>query len=296
MIRYWPAYGLIPIIGILAGSFFLFVALKLRDASRRSWWLAFVSLLVIPVLIGLTVYQILQPIVKASIDFVPPQKGFRSFSDFSLRDFFYIAVFILLIRSVKKFHFASQALSRRTKVFLGASIVVFILPIILMMSFAYYKAFNPDDGFSKAQLEVADHVYKPTVIPGGRVISSEVVNNGKLAGKQNAIQVTYNIPGNKMTEENFGMLILLKQVDVKPGFDLRSFTSSAVPNSTTPEPVFLSIAVNNEAYFVEQRLSSDGMLLSTTLFFITPDNVLISTGGAAKTSREEIIQFSESLR
>lgn len=299
-LKYFPAVGLIPFLILLATLFFLIAALKIRDGSRSSWWMGVISLIAIPIPLDLIIVAILTGLSKSTQTINSAQGENIIGSSLNLhalgRLIYAFAIFELallpLLIFFKKFHFAGQSLSKKAKIFITIIIIVFVLPIISMMSYGYYKTTDTDYGYNKVKFGVNYHVYKPQFIPGGRVNSTIFIPKKELAGIQNAIQVAYGTPLDEMMKGKTSSLIIMKQVGINPGFDLKSFAPSVFKEPTSIEQMPLSLAVKGNAYLIQK---TSGKLELKILTFITPDNVLI-TITTPNASKEELIQLAESLR
>jgi len=199
---------------------------------------------------------------------------------------------VLLIISFKKFNFVNEPLSKIAKIFLTLLFFVLVLPTFLVVSLGYIRANDTDYGFAKAKSEVSYHVYKPTLTAGGLVNATKFITNKELAGKHNAIQVTYDIPFTDLVKEGKGKMIVLKQVGVESGFDLDSFVSSEVKNSSSQQPINLAVAINQKAFLIQRKLEKIDL---NFLAYVTNDNVLIFLS-SHQASVDELIQFAQSLQ
>ena len=127
---------------------------------------------------------------------------------------------------------------------------------------------------------------------GGLVNATKFITNKELAGKQNAIQVTYDVPFTDLVKEGKGKIIVLKQIGVESGFDLNSFASTEVKNASSQQPINLAVALNQKAFLVQRKLEKIDLNFLT---YITNDNVLILLS-SPYASVDELIQFAQSLQ
>jgi len=161
-----------------------------------------------------------------------------------------------------------------------------------VVSLGYIRANDTDYGFNKAKSEVSYHIYKPTLTAGGLVNATKFITNKELAGKQNAIQVTYDVPLTDLVKEGKGKIIVLKQIGVESGFDLNSFASTEVKNASSQQTVNLAVALNQKAFLIQRKLEKIDLNFLT---YITNDNVLILLS-SPHASVDELIQFAQSLQ
>jgi len=296
-LKHFPTFGIIPILFSLITLFFFYVAFKVRGGSKFSFWLGIGSIF-IPLPTAFLSQMLMSPFVKLATRFdnatsdniptVPINPINLRFGDpiFVLS---FIAL-VLLITSFKKFHFVNHKLSKKVRVFLITLAVILVLPTLSILSYKYIRANDTDYGFNKAQSEVKYRVHKPTTIPSGLTYATKFITNKELAGKQNAVQVAFDIPFNELAKGESPKVIVLKQIGVEPGFNLELFISTEVKDSTS-EPISFPIALDQKAYFLQKKLGTSDLNFFT---FITQDNVLIFIA-SPKTSRDELISFAESL-
>jgi len=299
-LKYFPTFGFIPILFSLVTVIFFFAALKIRNGSEFSFWLGVITLLIIPLPVALLSQTLMFTFVNLATSF----KGGTGenipiipFNPANLRfgDPIFILSFIalvLLIVSIKKFNFVNEPLSKKVKIFLTLLIFILVLPTFLVVSLGYIRANDTDYGFNKAKSEVSYHIYKPTLTAGGLVNATKFITNKELAGKQNAIQVTYDVPFTDLVKEGKGKIIVLKQIGVESGFDLNSFASTEVKNASSQQPINLAVALNQKAFLVQRKLEKIDLNFLT---YITNDNVLILLS-SPYASVDELIQFAQSLQ
>lgn len=300
-LKYFPTFGFIPILFSLVTSVFFFTALKIRNGSRFSFWLGVITLLSLPFPAAFLSQTLMSPFVNLTTNF----KGGTGeniptipFNPANLRfgDPIFILSFIalvLLIISFNKFHFVNEPLSKKAKIFLTLLIFVLVLPTLLVVSLGYIRANDTDYGFTKAKSEVSYHIYKPTLTAEELVNATKFITNKELGGRQDAIQVAYDVPFTELFKEGKPNPIILKQVGVEPGFDLQSYTSSVIKDSSSLQPISLPIAKNQSAFLIERKVGD--AYVNSILTYITQDNVLIFVT-SPYAIKDRLLQFVESLQ
>lgn len=295
-LKYFPTFGFIPILFSLVTLVFFFAALKIRNGSKFSFWLGVTTLLVVPLPAAFLSQTLMSPFVNWATNFKENIPPFLLNVNLLFRAPEFILVFIalvLLVISFRKFHFINEPLSKKAKIFLTFLFFIFVLPAFLVVSLGYIRASDTDYGFTKAKSEVSYRVYKSTLAPEGLVTATKFITNKELGGRQDAIQVVYDVPFTELLKEEKSKMIVLKQVGVEPGFDLQSYVSSTIKDSSSLQPVSLPMAKNQSAFLIERKIGDASVI--SFLIYITQDDVLIDIAGPYAT-KERLVQFAESLQ
>lgn len=303
--RQYPLYGVILLLFPLVTILFFYTAFKVKTGSKFAFILSIISFLSIFILPNLTEISIwsfargvLFPTDSIASETVPLFViNFANLSRGELRGvsvLLGLVILLLLIISLKKFHFINQSLSKKAKIFLAIIALLFVLPTVSFVSFKFIEAATSDYAYAKAQSEVAYHIYKPSILPAGLARASKFTPGQELAGKQDAIRVVYDPPLGKMPKG--GKIVGLQQVGIEPGFDLYSFISNAskVRDISTLQSIDLPFAANRTGYLRQAKLG-ESESYSNSLAYITTDNVLIYIS-SLNTSAEELMQFASSLK
>ena len=226
-LKYFPTFGIIPIIFSFIALFFFYLSFKICDCSKPSLKLGISSLLIVPAAAAFSSQILISPLTKLAADYSGSEKIFPSqpLSQRGLRfddPIFILAIIsvVLLAVSFKKFHFKTSSISKKAKIFLALITTIFVVPIVSIISLEYVKAQNTDYGYSKAVETVGHHIYRPSSVPSGLTYATKFVLGKELAGKQTAIQVAYDIPFDMLIKGEQTEPIVVKQVEVEIGFDV----------------------------------------------------------------------------
>jgi hypothetical protein len=300
-LKYFPTFGFIPILFSLVTLVFFFAALKIKNGSRFSFWLGVITLLTLPLPAAFLSQTLMSPFVNLAtnlkggtgenIPAIPFNPANLRFGD-SIFILAFIAL-VLLVISFNKFHFINEPLSKKAKIFLTLLFFLFVLPTLLIVSLGYMKASDTDYGFTKAKSEVSYHIYRPTSTAEGLIPATKFITKKELGGRQDAIQVAYDVPFTELFKEEKPKPIILKQVGVEPAFDLRSYTSQVIKDSSSLQPISLPIAKNQSALLIERKTGDT--YVNSVLTYITQDDVLIFITSPYAT-KERLLQFAESLQ
>lgn len=293
-LRYFPTFGVVPILFSLVTLTYFYVSLKIRNGSKFSYWLGISSLLAIPVPVDYIGQILMASFINlassgskttgANIPTLPINPTSLKFGLLPL------LILILLIISFKKFKFSNNPISKKAKVFLVSVTLLLVLPTISIMGLKFLEARDTDFGYTKAKAHVTYRLYKPSPLPNGLVNTTKFVVGKELAGKQNAVQVAYDVPFTKLIEKGTSKLVILKQVGIEPGFNLRDFVS-ATKDLTSFDQISVNLTANQEAYLAQKN---NGHYDLKILSFVTPDDVLI-TLTTPNATKEELIQLANSL-
>lgn len=199
----------------------------------------------------------------------------------------FFGTIVLLVFSYKKFTYEDKPLGILPKIILTIPVVLTILFSVLV----FISAYNPDYQYTKAQASVSYHVYSPIDKIDGRTISTIYITNKKLADKNNAIQLGYNIPLEEQLKGKPTSIILISQVGVEPTFDFDKFSRESTKDPNSMKPITLKMPRANKAYLMENKKT----LIATTVTILTSDRVLIIVA-SPKASGEELIRLAESLK
>lgn len=292
-LRDFPTLGLITIIYAIVALAISYMAIKIRNGSKFSFWLGIILLSFLFIPLSFVTIGLLLPLYNVANGNAtnPAPLNILDVKNF-LTDpalILYFLIFLLLIASFKKFHFENTSISGKSKIFLAIITIVLIVPTISILTYGYLQANDKNYGYSNAQSKVGYHLYQPSYIPQGLVPLS--FSNGKeMADKNNAVLIVYAPPINRKAEpENIPTpLVLFTQVQVDESFDLNAYISSKYKNTYSTKQVPLAKSKNQQAVYLEKKATK-------VLMFVTNDNVLIHLT-AINISLEDLMQMAESLK
>jgi hypothetical protein len=296
-LKYYPKVGLLPIYSSAIAFIFMWVAFKLREGSRTSWFMAVISLMTLPVTFSLVMPVMTYPLIRlvsiyagsAQKPLIQPSISLEALSQFFSVFLLFDAVLILLIIFLRYFKLPSQSLSNNAKTSLMVIAQLLCLPVVGVSAYGYYSAQTSDYGYVKVSQQVPYHIYYVTDAPGGRQFSTKFIPNEELGGIFNAVKVSYDVPLPMVMQTGKNSTIILKQVIVNPDFVLEKFISNLDRNADTNiDTVPLTNTLNKKGYFIVHGAS-------TYLYIMMPDQVLVEISSLAVT-RDDLINFAESLK
>lgn len=294
ILKYFPAFGILPVLFSCVTLAVFYLAFKIRDGSKKSFWLDLPFLLIVPPLSSLITLILMMPVMKLgaalnSTVYYPLKSINFNFID---PIFFLDAVsIILLITSYKKFNFENNSLSKKAKVFLIMVSVVIFVPVTVLISSNCAASFSTDYGYAYAKTRLNYHIYRPSPLPDNLVYTTIFILGMNLAGKQNGVRVAFDTSLDKILKGDKAKPIVITQVAVDPGFDLYKFTETYTKD-TVPQKVKISNAVDKQGYLYQNKFvrSSENFIV-----FLTKDNIFISLS-SSKVTPEELIRLAETLK
>lgn len=301
-LRYFPTFGPIPILYALASLLFFYVALKIQNASKFSFWTAVISIIAVPLPLAFVIRVLLMPLTQLASSVSWEQfEGIASipmnFQTFSFGDPIFLSsilAILLLIFSYKKFQFINERLTNRAKIFFVLVSIIIVIPIFSIVSMGYIKAQDRDYGYKDAQASVSYHIYKSS-LPEKKLTNATIfTTNNDLAGKQNAIKVAYDLPFDQAVRNREDKILSLKQVSVESSFDLKNFIYTEISDPTSVDEISYPSAKNQKAFLVYKSFGKDKLHVYY-FSYVTKDDVLIFIA-SPKVTRNEIIEFADSLK
>jgi len=296
-LKYFPSFGIVPIVFSFAAFTFYYIALKVREGSGRSFWLGTISLVVIPIFIAYMSQVSMSSFVNQVSESSQAGGSIGSIASGQTRLRLDDPIFILAIVSIvvmvwshKKFVFKSSSLSKKARIFLLLIIVLFVVPVVGAVSFDYRKALDTDYGYAAATRAVTYHVYRPREVPKGLAYASKVLGGQKLAGKQNAVQLAFDIPLDDMLKDKPLRVTIVRQVGVEKGFNIEDFAATYMEGAV-PQKISLPKAANQTAYQLQKPMEQSFL---NALLYLTNDNVLIVLISPASTT-DQLMQLAYSL-
>lgn len=291
-----PIFYILLVLFYLTSIFFFYLSFKIRNGSKFSWLLSLSSLLIVPAFISILGQFIFSPLGRFSDVISGGQSVYLEASLSKLFTFpnlvflIIIITIIILVGSFKSFHYNDEPISKRYKIGIIIMSFVVVVPIISLVFLGYLNTINNDYGFKKSSLSVGYHIYKPRVVPDGLIYATEFTAGKELAGSQNAVQVSYDMPIQEIANEGQSKIIVLKQVKVANDFDLEKFVETFQEDSNISQ-VSLDNALNKNGFLVQKPLGNSTL---TSLIYLTEDNILIVLM-SPKVTAEDLVKFSAIL-
>lgn len=289
----FPLFSSIPLFYAFTVLIFTYIAIKVRNGSKFSFWLGIITSLILPL--------VLTFLVKLGISEYTQTSQIEELG--KTYSFLYLLnpVFLLLIAalsilafSYRKFSFKNYALSKKAKILLMVIFMTLVLPVALYLTYGFCFLKTTDYGYSKAQSSVSYHVYRPAYLPQKLQNATSFSAGNALADNQNAVKVGYSWSFREAMKSGNSKFIFLAEAGVGSDFDLNNYLDTVGEKETgsrtvTEEP--LTLAQDHKAYLIERVTEKSHFMF---LVFVTPDNVLIQFNSTL-TDKTEIMKMAESL-
>lgn len=295
-LKYYPRIGMLPLTTCIFAVIFMLVAFKVRDRSRLSWFLAMITLTLIPLSSTIFLPALAYPLIKLVAVYAgTPDKPILSPSInlptlsryFSSLMFFELTVIFLLI-SMNKFRLKPSPLPANARTSLKVILVLLFFPISAIVSYSYFDMIKMDYGYRAAAKSVNYHLYAQPESGGTRVKSTNFLTNEALADYYDAVRVTYDAPLPSLIQSGQNSPINVKQVGVRDNFGLRSFVDSQPRTDNTSAEEITIPGILIPGYLITYKGENK-------LYFIMPDKVLIEISSAHATT-EEMLNFAGELK
>lgn len=305
ILKYTPTVGLIPIMLSIVALLYMYAASKVLDSSKKGFWLSVLTLVIVPVAVGVLISYLISPLylkilgTQAGLNKNETAYGFLNFSNYSnYISIVNVVALVWMLVKRKAFAFPEEQISGRKKLFMGAFTSLVILPLIIITSFGYYQAINTDYGYSKAQKNVQYKLYKPSSLPVGRKYTKVFSNNEQLIGRKDAVSVWFDtdVPMSEPDKVKTQKPIIMRQVEPGEDFDFKQYISEQGKSKDgeqiiLPQKVDIRNAKDGKGYYFVNTKSE---VNPSVLYLITKDNVFIVINGI-NVSKNELIDFANSL-
>lgn len=300
----FPLFGWVIMAFSISASIFLYGSFKINTGSRKSFWIGAIILLVMPVSLSYINYKMMYSVAEYfSTDTIGFSQGAPNIPAGASTIFigvlsepaFIMSVLTLsiLLVSYKKFHFPRKPLSPKSKRLFLTLFLLLVLPSFLVVYSGYSKARNDDFGYSIASKKVNYHVYKPNPIPLGMVYATNFITDKELAGKRNAVQVTYDFAFEQSPDISDSRPIVVKQISVSDDFSMSNFLTTEAGVYSIQKEVSLENAAGGNAYLIKDNVNTGEFM--KTLVYLTPDNVLVHLS-TLDSGEHDLIDLASSLR
>src|SRR4030042_960836 len=261
-LKYYPRTGLLPILTCLMTIMFLYIGHKIRDASRLSWFLGVIALLVLPAYSSLAMPVMSYPLVKmVSVFAGTPEKPLisPSLSVTTLAHFFSVFMvfelcLIVLLAYIRSFSGKSRPIGENAKTSLLVIFILIFIPVTSVVGYGYWRANETDFGLGAAESAVSYRVYFASKPPGNRTNATNFIINEELANQYDAVKVIYDVPLPSLIQTGIKSPITVKQVMAMADFNLEKFAFRQDRDSgTTAELVMVNNAVNQTGYITRRN-------------------------------------------
>jgi len=302
-LKQFPMYGWVVISFAISASVFLFNAFKIKVASKKSFIMGLITLLLLPASLLLINYRLMHSvgsyfstqniILGDNAPRIPTGTYTVLIGVFSEPAFFisFITLSILII-SYKKFHFKNNRISSRSKRYLILLSTLFIIPTLVVVLKSYSVAKNDDFGYSRAVSKTRYHIYKPNIMPLGLVYTSNFVTGKEMAGLKDAVQVVYDYALEGVVDMKKSRPVIVKQVGVHRTFNINDYVVKESGVYSQTSTVSIPNTVGGVGYLILHSLGSGGDNIN--LIFQKTDNVLISIS-TTHSDKQDLIDIALSL-
>lgn len=288
--RAYPLYSLFPLALALMSIVYFYSGFKTRDGSRAAWVIDLITLLGGTVVIFGCGYVVLSPIEKilTNPQFTQqePLLGalpWEAVNIFLWSQWLILGAWLLLLTSVRQFRFVAQPLEMKKKIIM---MVVSCLLIGIVGGYAVKTTmanFDTDLGYKTVAESAGFHIYKPQALPAGWAQTSLMSINSTpgsvIVGRDDFVEVYFDRTLSARVQGQPSAQIIVRQIDVPAGFDVKTFAQTLVDAPVTVETIPVKRADGQIGYAVEKLAEAYAI---RALALKTSDNVLIllSTRGA----------------
>ena len=302
-LKQFPMYGWVVITFALSSSVLLFNAFKIKSASKRSFIMGVLSLLILPTSLLIINYTLMHAVGSYfSIQDISlgenapkiPTGTYTLVVGLLSEPAFFISFITLciLVFSRKKFHFKDSRIpSKNIKYFTFLS-ALFIVPTLFIVLKSYSVAKSDDFGYSRAKSKTRYHIYKPVVMPLGLVYASNFMTGKEMAGLKDAVQVVYDYTLDEVINIKKSRPVIVKQVGVHRTFNISNYVSDVSGVYSETSTVNIPGTVGEVGYLISNTLDKSGDNLN--LIFQKNDNVLISIS-TTDSGKQDLIDIALSL-
>lgn len=302
-LKQFPMYGWVVIAFALSASALLFNAFKIKSASKISFMLGVLSLLILPASLLLINYRLMHSVgsyfstQEISLGENAPKIPTGTYTLFVgvLSEPAFLISFItlcILVFSYKKFHLKNIKTSPKNFGYFALFSVLFIVPTTFVVLRSYSIAKNDDFGYSRAVSKTRYHIYKPSVMPLGLVYTSNFITGKEMAGLKDAVQVVYDYTLEEVVNLKKSRPVIVKQVGIHRTFNIKDYISTVSGVYSEISTVDIPNTVGGVGYLISNTLVTGGDNLF--LVFQKTDNVLISIS-TTNSGKQDLIDVALSL-
>ncbi|OGV96011.1 hypothetical protein A2W24_03015 [Microgenomates group bacterium RBG_16_45_19] len=294
-----PLLGALPLMLLLAAIASFWASVYLKESSRTGWVLGVMVALGAPIMVGMTRRLMsvqLEPLTNLATANLNLPANLINFliKGIFVYQYAFLALAILTAVCFSWFRSTGSYNNRNSKAMVSLFTFFSIFIIGGLLGGAYAFAFSDNYAFSAVEEQVSFNLYKPKAIPGGRTYKTQYrINQGEgmLNGRTDFVQVTFDYPLGQQSQRGGPSPIILRQVDVPPGFATAQFASGLLTGMASPAAVLVPGATQDTAYTLE-TINSKGALRA--VMYTTRVNVLIFIS-STKASLNDLITLANNL-
>lgn len=306
LLSFWSFSGMgylffvfMPIFLSLSSLVLFYISFRIRDRSKRSWWLGLSSLPIISVVVS-----IIEKIAMVRLDgifrFYDPNQQEQLpkvgvFSNPKATGLVVTLFLILLLLSYRKFQFTGSGISDKAKKFLLAVFVFTTIPIAILSIYTFGLLKVYDFNYKKISSQVDFHVYKPNPLPDFLAYATgfEIREKENDFYPSDTVRVAFDLPVENMLKEGVSLPVVLNQASVDSSFNLEDFVHTLRQgDDDTVQRLVVFEARSQEAYSLQRPLG-DSFL--TILTYVTDDDVLIMLM-SNRINLDTLMQLSQTLQ
>lgn len=295
-----PLFCIYPSFLSTIATFVLYLFIKTKDLSLKSYKLLFYSNIIIPILHSSFVYLMLSQLdATRKITNNQLNSGDSIFSTiFSASLLSSIFISILILLRIKKnknlFNNSSKSLNLKQKIFFFITSFLFIIPAFGTTLLVIKNIYKPDTKFIEIQTQVGHKLYVPSYLPEGVEMSSQYfISNKQKTQPYPIVMVHFD---NSTLDESKTLnprQILMTQTLAPENFDLL-YLFDTDPLKTNIEKVEISTALNNIGYITTQTDQNNQKIKG--IDFITTDNIMISFSSTDSINNQELLDMANSIK
>jgi hypothetical protein len=290
-----PEFGSLPIIFSLAATYHLYLAFKVKDGSKKSFWLVLVSLLVVTLIVIFASNLLVMALSSSLENAFPTPEGIDASIILAVLNpglLLQLLTFLILIFSYKKFQFESAGISKFGKILIVITFVVVVLPTTAFVVYGLTKPADTDYGYTQLAGIVNYKVYRPSYLPSNLAQATKYrISDHNLEGYPSTVTTSFGPPFDQSFEEETPTVIVMNQVGIDKNFDIDNFIQKKVDDGYNLTEASVQVASGNKAYFREK---TTGDLNLVYLDFVTDDNVLVEFG-TPNASKETLLMIANTL-
>lgn len=287
-LKFFPSFGSVPILFVIATLVFFFDATKVSDGSHSSWWGGVTSLFIIPPLLAFGLPFLVRSVLNLFMLPYIIEKSILplpTFDPSAVTPLFYVFLFydvilVVMFLFFNEYHYESTPLHEKQVSRLGYSALFYGLPVFLFILYAYGRSYGADIIIWNTQRTVSySLITAKTFIPGLRTYLTNITTGRELAGTLTATQLIYTIYQPSASLQDRPIHANVKQAKVQSNFLLSEFVKLLSPDPYAVQVDFHEHAQSNKIFLVTTKMARYAV-------YLTMDNVLVLLTSSDATTKE----------